>query len=142
MRPELEFMPFSGVPDLAAAMRIVRAAERPNSGVLFDVCHFVRSGGLIGDIDAAAAARIVSIQLGDGPRKAPADLRDEAMFHRISPGEGEFEVAGLVAALVGAGAEDRTRIGPEIYRRGWSESDPSVVAADLMKATRSVLNID
>jgi sugar phosphate isomerase/epimerase len=133
----LEFMPFSGIPDLRSALRIVEGADRRNGGVLFDVCHFVRSGGSPADIDAATASRIVSIQLGDGPRTAPGDLRDEAMFHRMSPGDGEFDVARLIATLDAAGA--RARIGPELYRRGFSEREPAVVAADLMAATERVL---
>ena len=137
LKVALEFMPFSGVADLAAAMRIVSGADRPNSGVLFDVCHFVRSGGSITEIDATAAARIASIQIGDGLRHCPADLRDEAMFGRLSPGDGDFGVATLLAALRDRGVS--ARIGPEVYRRGWSERAPDLVASDLMAATRSVL---
>jgi sugar phosphate isomerase/epimerase len=43
LRAVLEFFPWTVVPDLSAAMRIVEAAERPALGILVDTLHFNRS---------------------------------------------------------------------------------------------------
>lgn len=137
LRVALEFMPFSGVPDLGACWRVVDDAGRANGGVVLDACHLARSGGDRSSVNAVPAARVYSVQLADGPAAAPDDLLDEAMFHRMSPGEGDFDVAALVARLDGMGV--RTRVGPELYRRQWSERPAAEVAADLMDATRRVL---
>ena len=133
----LEFMPFSGIPDLAAALAIVGGAGRPNGGIVLDLCHFARSGRDASALAGIPPELVLSIQLGDGPIEAPADLRDEAMFHRALPGQGAFALADRLAVLRDAGV--RTRVGPELYQRGFSERSADVVAADLMVATRTVL---
>ena len=43
---QLEAMPFSGIPDLAAARSIVELAGRDNGGLMLDTWHLFRSGGL------------------------------------------------------------------------------------------------
>ena len=43
LRAVLEFFPWTVVPDLGAAVRIVEAAERPALGILVDTLHFNRS---------------------------------------------------------------------------------------------------
>ena len=53
---DLEFMPWSTVPDLASAIRVVRAADRPNAGILIDPLHFDRSDSRMADIAPCPAA--------------------------------------------------------------------------------------
>jgi len=139
LKVALEFMPFSGIPDFAAAQRIVQEADRPNSGLVLDLCHFARSGGDESVLASLDPKQILTIQLGDGTHEPPADLRDESMFHRSLPGEGDFELARRLAVLGATGV--RARVGPELYRRGFSERPPREVATDLMTATRKVLGL-
>ena len=47
---DLEFMPWTSVPDLATASRIVDKVGKANAGVLVDALHFDRSGSSIGDL--------------------------------------------------------------------------------------------
>jgi sugar phosphate isomerase/epimerase len=138
LRVALEFMPFSAIGDLATGWSIVRQADRPNGGLVLDVCHLARGGWDADGLRAVPPDRVFSVQLGDGPQAAPVDLRDEAMFHRALPGHGELGVAGFLAVLDEMGV--RTRIGPELYQRGWSERPAAVVAADLAAATRAALD--
>ena len=139
LRVALEFMPFSGVKDLSAAWHIVQEAGRANGGILFDVGHFARSGGGDDVLRSVPPERIFAVQLADGPAQPPDDLRDEAMYHRALPGEGELGVARILGLLAGRGV--RTRVGPELYRPEWSQRPADVVAADLMAATRAVLGL-
>ena len=56
----LEFMPYSGVPDLATAWRILDEAGRSNSGLIVDVWHWARAGMTPADLAGVPADRIVS----------------------------------------------------------------------------------
>jgi sugar phosphate isomerase/epimerase len=137
MRVALEFMPFSGIPDLASGWSIVAEADRPNGGLVLDVAHYVRSGRGDDLLATIPPERIYSVQLADGPVVAPADLVDEAMYHRAPPGEGGFGVATLLATLAARGV--RARVGPELYRSSWADATPEAVARRLMAATLAVL---
>ena len=57
----LEFMPYSGVPDLATAWRIVQGV--PNAGLIIDGWHWARAGQQVADLDDVPAERIMSVQL-------------------------------------------------------------------------------
>jgi sugar phosphate isomerase/epimerase len=140
LRVALEFMPFSGIPDLASGWSIVREADRPNGGLVLDVAHFVRSGRGDDLLASIPPERVYSVQLADGPAESPGDLVDEAMYHRRPPGEGDFGVAALLATLAARGV--RARVGPELYQRSWGDSTAAEVAAALMAATRAVLGPD
>jgi sugar phosphate isomerase/epimerase len=95
----LEFMPYSGVPDLATAWRILREANRPNSALIVDVWHWARAGMTASDLAAVPADRIVAVQLCDA-REIPMDpMRAESLGHRLPPGAGYGDAVGLVRAL-------------------------------------------
>ena len=72
---DLEFMPWTHVPDLATANRIVAQIGQPNAGVLVDALHFDRSNSLIGDLNGVPAERLHYWQLCDGPAERPRRRR-------------------------------------------------------------------
>jgi len=137
LRVALEFMPFSGIFGLGDAITIVNDVGRHNLGYVVDVCHVRRSHSDLALLAKIPASKVFSVQLGDGARDMPTDLIDEAMYHRGDPGTGEFDVPGFVAELAARGVS--TRVGPEIYRRGFSERPAHHVAADLIASTRAAL---
>ncbi|MGD9794923.1 MAG: sugar phosphate isomerase/epimerase family protein [Acidimicrobiia bacterium] len=137
LRVALEFIPFSGIVDLRTAISIVNDVGRNNLGYVVDVCHVRRSHSDLALLAEVPADKVFSVQLGDGVREMPTDLIDEAMYHRGDPGSGDFDVPGFVAALAARGVS--TRVGPEIYRRGFSERPARDVAADLIASTRAAL---
>jgi len=95
----LEFMPYSGVPDLATAWQVLRDAGRPNAAIIVDVWHWARAGMTGADLAPVPADRIVAVQLCD-VLAAPMDpLRSESLGHRLPPGHGHGDAAGLVRAL-------------------------------------------
>ena len=95
----LEFMPYSGVPDLAAAWQVLRDAGRPNGALIVDVWHWARAGMTPADLAPVPADRIVSVQLCD-VIAAPMDPpRSESLGHRLPPGHGYGDAVGLVRAL-------------------------------------------
>lgn len=99
---DLEFMPWTGVKNLAAARAIVENAGAENGGVLIDALHFDRSDSTLDDIRALPAKRIHYAQLCDGP--VPYDPSDEGLIHiaraeRMLPGTGGIDLVGMVQAL-------------------------------------------
>jgi sugar phosphate isomerase/epimerase len=97
----LEFMPYSGVPDLATAWQVVQ--RMPNGGLIIDNWHWARAGQQPGDLAEVPAERIVSVQLCD-VRAEPMDpLRAESLGHRLPPGHGYGDTVGLVRALAAHG---------------------------------------
>lgn len=103
LRVELEFLPFGGIPDLATGWEIVRRADRPNGGLLIDSWHFFRSNSSLDLLAKIPGDKIFAVQLNDAPMKGETDLLEETMHRRRLPGEGEFDLAGLIAALKSTG---------------------------------------
>jgi len=93
----LEFMPYSGIPDLATAWRIVQGV--PNAGIIVDGWHWARAGQQIVDLDAVPADRIVAVQLCDVQAEPMEALRVESLGHRLPPGKGCGDTVGLVRGL-------------------------------------------
>jgi sugar phosphate isomerase/epimerase len=98
---DLEYMIFSGVKSLRAAIALARSAVGPNLRVLVDALHWVRAGD-IAELVLTDPAWLGYVQLCDGPRRGPVDhdaLIQEARTQRLAPGEGEFPLGDLLAAM-------------------------------------------
>ena len=93
----LEFMPYSGVPDLATAWQVVQAV--PNAGLIIDGWHWARAGQHAADLDNVPSERIVSVQLCDVRAEPMEPLRAESLGHRLPPGQGWGNTVGMVRAL-------------------------------------------
>jgi sugar phosphate isomerase/epimerase len=108
LRPGLEFMKYSQVQTLSAAVRIVQAAGHPAGCVLVDALHLQRSGGSAADLAGVEPELLPYGQLCDGPLDPvwPPDdkARIESRTGRLLPGDGEFALAELIAALPADGA--------------------------------------
>jgi len=100
MQTCVEFLPWSGIPDLATAWRLVEPLG-PGAGILLDTWHWQRQpGGPAPELLATIPGeRIGYVQLCDA---APGEGRsmDEAMTNRLLPGDGVVDF-GAVAALLG-----------------------------------------
>lgn len=102
LHPQLEFMPWTGVRDLLQARRIVAAAGRGNAGVLVDAFHFDRSASRLEDLAALPRPWLRYAQLCDAAGPRPADMAEiirQARQERRFPGDGDLDLAGLLAAL-------------------------------------------
>jgi sugar phosphate isomerase/epimerase len=79
LRVDLEFLPWTLVPNFRVCLDIVAASGQGNVGLTFDCLHFYRSGGEPDDLaalDPDLARHITNIQLCDIPeRPAHLDLR-------------------------------------------------------------------
>lgn len=101
---DLEFMPWTKVPDLSAARRIVEAAGEANGGVLIDALHYDRSTTTLAEVAALPRDRVHYVQFCDGPKdydRSDAGLIHVARQARLMPGEGGVDLAGLARAIPG-----------------------------------------
>ena len=99
---DLEFMPWTAVPDLQAALEVVSQADRPNAGILVDALHFDRSGSRLEQLRDIPRQWLHYAQICDGPAHKPGS--DEGLIHaarcdRWLPGEGGIDLAAIWQAL-------------------------------------------
>ena len=91
LRAVLEFFPWTVVPDLSAAVKIVEAVERPALGILVDTLHFNRSASRLDDLDRISASRLPFVHVADAPVQASyttEELPHAGRAERLPPGEG------------------------------------------------------
>lgn len=99
---DLEFMPWTKVPDAKAALRVVEAADRPNGGVLVDTLHAARSRSTLADLAAIPAHRLNYAQICDAPAEIPATvegLLHTARHERLLPGAGGIALKPMLGSL-------------------------------------------
>jgi sugar phosphate isomerase/epimerase len=99
---ELEFPSWTETGDLTSAVQVVRAAERPNAGILIDTLHFARSNSSVEELARLPREWFRYAHVCDAPREIPATregLIRTARLERLFPGEGGIDVQGILAAL-------------------------------------------
>lgn len=103
IRVALEFLPYSSVRNLEAALRVIECSGAKNAGLLLDALHLDRSGATAADIAAIEPSKIVFAQLCDAKRiiGRPTDeeLLQEARFARLPAGTGELPLYDFMNAL-------------------------------------------
>lgn len=104
-RVSLEFLPGTGVPDLATAWRYVEPLG-PGATILLDTWHWTRQPGgpAFETLSSIPGDRIGYLQLCDAGPKPMDDVMTEAMTARRLPGQGVVDFAAVFAALGGIGA--------------------------------------
>jgi sugar phosphate isomerase/epimerase len=107
----LEFIPMTGITDVATAWSIVRQADRPNGGILFDTWHFFRGSADFDDLEAVPGERIFAVQVDDGRREVVGSLWDDTQ-QRLLPGDGCFDLPRALRTLVQTGG--LRWVGPEV----------------------------
>jgi len=135
---DLEFMPWTRVPDVKTAARIVRAVACGNAGVLVDALHFARSGSTLEDVRALDPSWLHYAQICDGPVPGPDTvdgLIHAARCERMLPGEGQLALRALFDALpadiqVSIEVPSDTRA-PQIGYEAWARAAVSA-AADVL----------
>jgi len=81
LRVDLEFLPWTLVPDLRTALQVVDDAGQANLGITLDVWHFFRGGDTVATLhglNLEEAARITNLQVNDAPAtRRSLSLRDK-----------------------------------------------------------------
>jgi len=96
-----------GLHDLAAAWAVIERCERRNVGLVLDTWHFFRGAGTIDMIHTIPASAFRTVQISDGLMVGPSglDYLEDTLTNRVPPGEGEFDLCGIIRALDEIGAD-------------------------------------
>jgi 4-hydroxyphenylpyruvate dioxygenase len=98
-RVHLEFAPFAGVPDLATAWDVVRTADHPSGGIVFDTWHYLRGTRDDALLESIPGERIFAVQIDDAATEPVGSLLNDTLRHRLLPGEGTFDLATVLGIL-------------------------------------------
>jgi sugar phosphate isomerase/epimerase len=134
----LEFLPWSGIPDVATSAAVVERADRDNGGIYLDVWHYFRGPSSLDQVVAVDPSRIRAIALSDAA--APqGDPVEDTTRRRLLPGEGEFDLVGLLTALRELGVE--ASMGVEVLSERQAAMDPAEAARASFDAAVQVLTM-
>ncbi|MGC4043470.1 MAG: sugar phosphate isomerase/epimerase family protein [Armatimonas sp.] len=127
LRCTIEAIPHWGLRSLETVWQIVKDANRPNSGIVFDNWHYLRYGRNDALLQTIPPGVITTVQLADGPAELPPgrSLIDDCVYYRQPIGEGEMPIAEIVALLREAG--HLTSIGPEIFSHELDSLSPDAI---------------
>ena len=89
------------------------------------------------DLASVPGRLILGVQLDDGPLEPEANLIEATLHHRALPGEGEFDLAAVVAALRATGTT--APCGVEVFSDCLHARPADEAAALAADATRAVL---
>ncbi|GAA3364744.1 bifunctional sugar phosphate isomerase/epimerase/4-hydroxyphenylpyruvate dioxygenase family protein [Saccharopolyspora gregorii] len=113
------------------AWRIVRRADHPALGVCLDSFHILSRGGDPTTIRTIPAEKLFFLQLADAPRMN-MDLLQWSRHHRLFPGQGEFDLAGFLGAVLAAGYAGPLSL--EVFNDVFRQADPGPAAVDAMRS--------
>lgn len=115
------------------AWRIVEAADHPALGVCLDSFHILSRGSDPKGIEDIPGEKIFFLQLADAPLLA-MDVLQWSRHYRCFPGQGGFDVAGLLRHVLAAGY--RGPLSLEVFNDVFRQADAGSTAVD---AHRSLL---
>ncbi|MDR7277454.1 sugar phosphate isomerase/epimerase family protein [Catenuloplanes atrovinosus] len=121
----------------AAAHDLIRTVDRPNAGLMFDAWHVFRDPSGPSVAETVAARHVAGLELTDGLATPGPDLMDDCVNRRMLPGDGEFDLAGLLRTLRATGAE--VPLSVEVLSAELRELTPREHAARVVAAVTKVL---
>ena len=99
----IEFLPWSNIPTVREALRLVEDAGHPAGGIVVDVWHVERAGTPAAELAELPAHRIVGVELNDADKEVVGTLFEDTVDRRRYCGEGSFDLTGIITALRAAG---------------------------------------
>jgi len=112
---QLEFTPLPPGRGLRYGWDVVRLADRPNGGIVFDSWHFFRSDPDFALLEGIPGQRITGVRINDGAEELRESLIKDTYFSRLNPGEGSFDLKRLIGVLDRIGGLNG--LGPEVLSR-------------------------
>jgi sugar phosphate isomerase/epimerase len=138
----IEWLPWTGLPDLKSAWKLVEDAGAENLGLVVDAWHWLRQPG--GPDEATLRSipgeRIYCVQLDDTNAVGTGDdPMMESMTNRLLPGEGDVDWPALLGILDEIGADPIWA--PEVFNVGLLEEGPARMARRIKDSTYKVLGL-
>jgi 4-hydroxyphenylpyruvate dioxygenase len=136
LRCDLEFIPVFGVRDLATAWRIVEGGGATNSGIVFDLWHYMRGGRDDALLRSIPGNKITGVQLCDATMEVPAgmSLAFDGLNNRRAPGDGEFPIDEIINVLRKTGGLNH--VGLEIFSTEFDRMSAEAIG----ETSRRILN--
>jgi sugar phosphate isomerase/epimerase len=94
-----EFLPWSDVPDAAAAWRLISLADRSNGGILIDTWHYFRGTADSTQVRSIPADRFFVIQFDDADAEQVGGPLEDTTRRRRLPGQGSFDLTAFIRML-------------------------------------------
>ena len=132
----VEFIPWTALPSLEAARRLIREVDDPSVRILLDVFQLDRSSSTWAEAEALDPEEIGFIQLCDALGNS-ADLRFDSSHRRALPGAGELDLTPLKRLLARAAWDGIVSL--EVLSAELRAQDPRAVAAEAFRAARACL---
>jgi sugar phosphate isomerase/epimerase len=138
----VEFLPWSGIPDITTCWDLLQRTGRPNVGVLLDSWHWFRQpGGPYGrhaDTLASMPGEAIRVfQLCDAGVEPWKDPMAECLAARCLPGDGVVDHEHLFGLLRGISADPV--VTPEVFNTGLARLGMGPMARRIVEASRAVL---
>ncbi len=138
----VEFLPWSGIPDITTCWEILRRTGQPNVGVLLDSWHWHRQpGGPYGrhaeTLASMPGEAIRVFQLCDAGAEPWDDPMAECLADRPLPGEGVVDHDHLFGLLRDISADPV--VAPEVFNTGLTALGMGPMARRIVEASRAVL---
>ncbi|MFG1604840.1 sugar phosphate isomerase/epimerase family protein [Actinoplanes sp. NPDC049265] len=124
--------------DHAAAHDLVRTVDRPGVGLVLDAWQVFRDPAGPATVEALAAGHVAAVELTDGRASAGTDLLDDCVNGRRLPGEGDFDLAGLLRAVRAKGIDPP--LSAEVLSPALRALTPADNAERTMAAIRPLLS--
>lgn len=113
------------------AWRIVEEADHPALGTCLDSFHILSRGSDPKGIADIPGEKIFFLQLADAPLMA-MDVLQWSRHYRCFPGQGGFDVAGLVSAAVRAGYQGPLSL--EVFNDVFRQAGAASTAVDALRS--------
>ncbi|MBE1582031.1 bifunctional sugar phosphate isomerase/epimerase/4-hydroxyphenylpyruvate dioxygenase family protein [Nonomuraea angiospora] len=113
------------------AWRLVRLADHPNLGTCLDSFHILSRGSDPIGLEAIPGEKIFFLQLADAPLLA-MDVLQWSRHYRCFPGQGGFDVAGLVRHVLDAGYTGPLSL--EVFNDHFRQAGTARTARDGMRS--------
>ena len=136
-RCAIEFLPWTGIPDVTTAAEIVRRAGRTNGGIMFDTWHHFRGANDDEALRQVPGEFIHGVQVNSAPSAPSGEPMIESMHERLLPDEGDIDVANLIRILDSIGS--RAAIGIEVFSNTLNALPANQTAQLCIEATRRVV---
>jgi sugar phosphate isomerase/epimerase len=128
----VEFLPWTGLPNLAAAWDLVEPLGG-DVGLVIDTWHWLRQpgGGDLELLGSIPADRILLVQLSDAPAAPSGELFDETMQRRLLPGDGAVDFGAVLGCVASSGAKPLVEV--EMFNPAFVAEHGAPAAAGAMK---------
>lgn len=114
MRCDLEFVPMWALPDLASAWHVLLTVDRANSGLIFDLWHYLRGRPDPELLASLPGDRISHVQICDGlATPFENNFLLDCLQYRCLPGEGSLAINPVIEQLAAIGALNS--VGLEVF---------------------------